>query len=87
MLFSKSNVIQTFSDLIAVPDFLAGAMENWGLMTFRENLLLFDPKSGNAFDKQLVAIVIAHEMAHQVVSYSVYQISLLSNVMFVNPLQ
>ena len=53
-------------DLIAVPDFLAGAMENWGLMTFRENLLLFDPKSGSAADKQYVAIVVAHELAHQV---------------------
>ena len=53
-------------DLIAVPDVLAGAMENWGLMTFRENLLLFDPKSGSAADKQYVAIVVAHELAHQV---------------------
>ena len=41
-------------------------MENWGLMTFRENLLLFNPKSGSAADKQLVAIVVAHELAHQV---------------------
>jgi predicted SprT family Zn-dependent metalloprotease len=41
-------------------------MENWGLMTFRENLLLFDPKSGSAGDKQFVAIVVAHELAHQV---------------------
>ena len=53
-------------DLIAVPDFLAGAMENWGLMTFREDLLLFNPKSGSAGDKQYVAIVVAHELAHQV---------------------
>ncbi|XP_028406137.1 endoplasmic reticulum aminopeptidase 1-like [Dendronephthya gigantea] len=52
-------------DLIAVPDFGSGAMENWGLMTFRETLLLFDPKSGSAGDKQLVAIVVAHELAHQ----------------------
>jgi predicted SprT family Zn-dependent metalloprotease len=43
-------------------------MENWGLMTFRENLLLFDPKSGSAGDKQFVAIVVAHELAHQVTS-------------------
>jgi aminopeptidase N len=42
-------------------------MENWGLMTFREDLLLFNPKSGSAADKQWVAIVVAHELAHQVI--------------------
>ena len=65
---SRSNCVSHFSqlDLIAVPDFLSGAMENWGLMTFRETLLLFNPKSGSAGDKQVVAIVVAHELAHQV---------------------
>lgn len=53
-------------DLVAVPDFVAGAMENWGLITFRETFLLFNRKSGSAADKQLVAVVIAHELAHQV---------------------
>jgi len=52
-------------DLVAVPDFAAGAMENWGILTFRETYLLSDPASSSAADKQDVAIVVAHELAHQ----------------------
>ena len=52
-------------DLIAIPDFAAGAMENWGAITFRENLLLYDPKSSSTRTKQLIAEVISHELAHQ----------------------
>lgn len=52
-------------DLVALPDFAAGAMENWGLVTFREELLLLDPKNSSVTTKQWVAIVIAHELAHQ----------------------
>ncbi|XP_014326117.1 leucyl-cystinyl aminopeptidase-like [Xiphophorus maculatus] len=51
-------------DLVAIPDFLAGAMENWGLITFRETTLLLDNNS-SSFEKQVVASVIAHEIAHQ----------------------
>lgn len=51
-------------DLVAIPDFLAGAMENWGLITFRETSLLVGDQS-SPLDKQLVASVIAHELAHQ----------------------
>lgn len=51
-------------DLIAVPDFAAGAMENWGAVTYRENALLFDEEKSSAVNKQRVAIVIAHELAH-----------------------
>jgi len=50
-------------DLLAVPDFEAGAMENWGLVTFREIAMLANEKS--SFDhRQYVAIVIAHELSH-----------------------
>ncbi|XP_026755315.2 aminopeptidase N-like isoform X1 [Galleria mellonella] len=52
-------------DLIAIPDFSSGAMENWGLITFRETTLLFDEKEGVPRDRQNVAIDIAHELAHQ----------------------
>lgn len=52
-------------DLVAVPDFAAGAMENWGILTFRETYLLSDSASSSAADKQDVAIVVAHELAHQ----------------------
>ncbi|MDO8493387.1 MAG: M1 family aminopeptidase, partial [bacterium] len=52
-------------DVIAVPDFAAGAMENWGAITYRETALLIDPEHSSAGAKQRVALVIAHELAHQ----------------------
>ena len=52
-------------DLIAVPDFAAGAMENWGAITFRETILLYDPKTSSTRTKQFIAEVISHEIAHQ----------------------
>ncbi|XP_052448067.1 endoplasmic reticulum aminopeptidase 2-like [Carassius gibelio] len=52
-------------DLIAVPDFQAGAMENWGLTTYRETSLLYDPDISSASDKLWVTMVIGHELAHQ----------------------
>ena len=52
-------------DLIALPDFAAGAMENWGCITFREQGLFVDEKTTSMFTKQYVAIVVAHELAHQ----------------------
>jgi len=51
-------------DLIAVPDFSAGAMENWGAITFRETALLGDEKS-SVSAKQRIAEVVAHELVHQ----------------------
>jgi aminopeptidase N len=52
-------------DLIGIPDFSAGAMENTGCITFREALLQVDEKEGSVDLKKTVASVIAHEMAHQ----------------------
>lgn len=52
-------------DLIAIPDFAAGAMENWGAVTFRETAILVDPKNTSTLTKQWVGLVIAHELAHQ----------------------
>jgi len=52
-------------DQIAVPDFQAGAMENWGAIIYRERLLLIDDKTASVSAKQEVADVIAHEVAHQ----------------------
>lgn len=52
-------------DLLAIPDFAAGAMENWGCVTYRETALLYDPKKSSAAAKEWIAIVVAHELAHQ----------------------
>ncbi|XP_063834773.1 aminopeptidase N-like [Ostrinia nubilalis] len=52
-------------DMFAIPDFAAGAMENWGLITYRETTLLFDKKQSSFVSKERVAEVIAHELAHQ----------------------
>ena len=52
-------------DMIAIPDFSAGAMENWGLITYRVVDLLFDEKISGASIKQRVAEVVQHELAHQ----------------------
>ena len=52
-------------DLIGLPDFAAGAMENFGAITYRETDLLLDPKTASVDAKERVALVIAHEMAHQ----------------------
>lgn len=52
-------------DMIAIPDFSAGAMENWGLVTYRIVDLLLDEKTSGASKKQRVAEVVQHELAHQ----------------------
>ena len=51
-------------DLIALPDFASGAMENWGCITFREQCMLVDDANTSLPMKQYVAIVVAHELAH-----------------------
>jgi len=55
-----------FLDLLAVPNFQAGAMEDWGLISFRSSLLVFDSKYSTIDYKRTGALVIAHELAHQV---------------------
>ncbi len=52
-------------DIVAVPDFAAGAMENAGLVTFRDYLLLLDPKTASEGQRRANAAVMAHELAHQ----------------------
>ena len=52
-------------DMIAIPDFTSGAMENWGAITYRESALLVDENHSSLLNKQWVALVIAHEIAHQ----------------------
>jgi len=52
-------------DFIALPDFASGAMENWGCITFREQVMLVDPANTSLHIKQYVAQVVAHELTHQ----------------------
>nr|CAI5825384.1 unnamed protein product [Callosobruchus analis] len=51
-------------DQVALPDFRSGAMENWGLITYREARLLFDPEEDGVGTKQTIALIIAHELSH-----------------------
>lgn len=53
------------SDHVAIPEFAAGAMENWGLITYRESALLLDERHSSLANKKRVTEVIAHELAHQ----------------------
>ena len=52
-------------DMVAIPDFSAGAMENWGLITYRVVDVLLDPKTSGASAKERIAEVVQHELAHQ----------------------
>lgn len=52
-------------DHVALPDFSSGAMENWGLITYREVALLVDPATTSTNAKEYAATVIAHELSHQ----------------------
>lgn len=65
-LFESKFGRNTFpkTDMVAIPDFAAGAMENWGLVTYRESRMLYDQKESSAAAQQSVASVIAHELSH-----------------------
>ncbi|XP_062708639.1 puromycin-sensitive aminopeptidase isoform X3 [Aedes albopictus] len=52
-------------DLVAISDFSAGAMENWGLITYRETFVLVDSENTSLIRKQSIALTVAHEIAHQ----------------------
>ncbi|XP_062127173.1 glutamyl aminopeptidase [Drosophila sulfurigaster albostrigata] len=52
-------------DMAAIPDFASNAMENWGLLTYRETALLYDDDYSSTYNKQSIAAVLAHEITHQ----------------------
>ncbi|CAH0553358.1 unnamed protein product [Brassicogethes aeneus] len=52
-------------DMAAIPDFAAGAMENWGLITYREAVLLYEEGVSTRYSQQRIGIIVAHEIAHQ----------------------
>ena len=59
-------ILFIFVDMIAIPDFAAGAMENWGLITYRARALLYKEDASSISNKFYVASVVSHELAHQV---------------------
>ena len=62
---------ENISDMIAVPDFAAGAMENWGLIIYRETAMLFKPGQSSESNRERIIQVISHELAHMV-CYLIY---------------
>lgn len=80
-LHSKIEFVISVSDMIAIPDFVSGAMEHWGLITYRETNMLYDPKEASPANQQRVAVVVAHEISHQVsrewVGYGIIYVKLL----------
>lgn len=78
-------------DQIALPDFYFGAMENWGLVTYRETNLLYEPEISSNRNKETTVTIIAHELAHMVswslsITY-IYISSLISWLIFLPSLQ
>lgn len=68
--------------MIGVPDYGHGGMENWGLVTYPESGLFYDPDVDTRSTKESMLTVIAHEIAHQV-CLSYYSISLkLRSILF-----
>ncbi|XP_048251053.1 glutamyl aminopeptidase-like [Haliotis rufescens] len=61
--FNTSDVVPK-ADHVAVPDFSGGAMENWGLVIYRETALLYDPQVSSSSNKYMVTLIMAHEIAH-----------------------
>ncbi|CAC5387002.1 ANPEP [Mytilus coruscus] len=58
------KLLMITSDMIAIPDSKAGAMENWGLITYRETFMLFHPLESFELKKQQVTTIVSHELAH-----------------------
>uniref|UniRef100_A0A8D2CMI4 Aminopeptidase n=1 Tax=Sciurus vulgaris TaxID=55149 RepID=A0A8D2CMI4_SCIVU len=56
---------EDYFNLAAIPDFQSGAMENWGLTTYRESALLFDTEKSSASSKLGITMTVSHELAHQ----------------------
>jgi aminopeptidase N len=62
----NSSFFNKIPDMIAVPDFAAGAMENWGLIIYRETAMLFKEGQSSESNRERIVLVIAHELAHMV---------------------
>lgn len=63
LIYKYTNNMEKM-EMVALPDFNFGAMENWGLLTYKEMNLLYEPEVTNAKDQQAIAKIIGHEQAH-----------------------
>lgn len=63
--FNILNFNFFFQVQIAIPDFESGAMENFGLITYRELSLLYNPKTDSTINQKYITLVISHEIVHQ----------------------
>lgn len=70
MEFYGIQIFHLALDLLAVPEFMAGAMEDWGLVSFRSAYIVYDEKLSTIEQKRQVTLVIAHELAHQVIQHA-----------------
>lgn len=59
------GILLLISDMAAIPDYSSGATEHWGIITFRETSIFYNQNQSSAVNKQRVASVVAHELAHQ----------------------
>src|SRR5690349_5972198 len=71
--------------MIALDDFAEGAMENWGLITFRDAVLLYNQNGSTEKTKEHIALVICHEMAHQVHNKIFIEILKLGKSFWIRP--
>ena len=74
MEFYGIQIFHLALDLLAVPEFMAGAMEDWGLVSFRSAYIVYDEKLSTIEQKRQVTLVIAHELAHQVIQHATHYI-------------
>ena len=78
----KITCCPLFPDMLAVPDFLIGAMEEWGLVMFRRSYLVYDEQFCSTGVKLAMTKVIAHELAHQVIYAANHLVKMTSNIIF-----
>ena len=71
-----------FPDMLAVPDFLIGAMEDWGLVMFRRSYLVYDEQFCSTDVKLAMTKVIAHELAHQVIYAANHLVKMVCHIIF-----
>lgn len=73
IIWSLDHICVIRLDQIALPDLAPAAMENWGLVTYQEGSLLYEEGVSSLLEKEWIATLIAHELAHQARTLSILQ--------------